>query len=91
MTKAGLAEKVYEKLMIDKKTSFELVEGFIDVLKDALAKGEDVKISGFGSFTVRTKADRRGRNPKTGEDITIFGRKVLTFKPSVVLREYVNS
>jgi len=91
VTKAGLAEKVYEKLMIDKKTSFELVEGFIDVLKDALAKGEDVKISGFGSFTVRTKADRRGRNPKTGEDITIFGRKVLTFKPSVVLREYVNS
>jgi len=90
MTKADLADLVQEKLSCQKKEAIELVELTLDVLKDAIATEGHVKISGFGNFVVRKKADRTGRNPQTGETITISSRKVLTFKPSTVLKSRIN-
>jgi integration host factor subunit alpha len=91
MTKADLAEKVMERLRFQRKDSLELVETFLDILKDTLARGEDVKISGFGNFQVRKKADRKGRNPVSGEAMMISSRKVLTFKTSPVFKGHLNS
>ncbi len=90
MTKADLAEKVKDRLRIQRKDSLEIVETFLEILKDTLATGEDVKISGFGNFQVRSKADRKGRNPVTGEAMMISSRKVLTFKTSPVLKSHLN-
>lgn len=90
MTKADLAEKIYEKLSCQKREAVELVELVMETLKDAIATEGHVKISGFGNFVVRQKADRTGRNPQTGETITITSRKVLTFKPSVILKNRIN-
>jgi integration host factor subunit alpha len=90
MTKADLVEKVYERLSCQKKEAVELVDLTLDILKEAIATDGLVKISGFGNFTVRQKADRTGRNPQTGETLTISSRKVLTFKPSVILKSWVN-
>jgi integration host factor subunit alpha len=90
MTKADLADKIQEKLSCNKKESVELVELTLDILKDAIATEGNVKISGFGNFSVRQKADRNGRNPQTGETITIASRKVLTFKPSAILKNLIN-
>lgn len=73
-----------------KDEAFDLVQLTLEVLKDAIVTAEIVKISGFGTFTVRKKAARRGRNPLTGETITISQRKVLTFKPGVVLKNLIN-
>ncbi|MCE1227493.1 MAG: integration host factor subunit alpha [Geobacteraceae bacterium] len=91
MTKADIVERVSEKVGTTRKDAQDLVEVVFDLLKDALESGEDVKISGFGKFEVRQKNDRRGRNPQTGEVITIAARKVLAFKPSAVLRDGVNA
>ncbi len=90
MTKADLAEKIIVKLGYQRKDAIDLVESVLDILKNTLEAGEDVKISCFGSFHVRNKADRKGRNPVTGETLIISGRKVLTFKPSLLLKEYIN-
>ncbi|HEY6874203.1 MAG TPA: integration host factor subunit alpha [Geobacteraceae bacterium] len=90
MTKADLADKVYERLSCQKKEAVELVELTLDILKEAIATEGHVKISGFGNFVVRKKADRTGRNPQTGETITISSRKVLSFKPSVILKNRIN-
>jgi integration host factor subunit alpha len=90
MTKADLAEKVYEKLSCTKDEAFDLVEITLETLKEAIAKDGHVKISGFGNFTVKQKVARRGRNPQTGEEITITPRKVLTFKVSQVLKAQIN-
>jgi integration host factor subunit alpha len=90
MTKADLADKVYEKLSCTKDEAFDLVELTLETLKVAIAKEEHVKISGFGNFTVKHKAARRGRNPQTGEEITITPRKILTFKASQVLKVRIN-
>jgi integration host factor subunit alpha len=90
MTKADLAELVREKLNCNKNEAVDLVELTLDVLKEAIATEGQVKISGFGNFVVRQKADRKGRNPQTGEAITISSRKVLTFKPSVILKNRIN-
>jgi len=90
MTKAELAEILNEKLSYSKKEALELVELTMDVLKEAIATEGHVKISGFGNFVVKQKADRNGRNPQTGETITISSRKVLTFKPSTVLKNRIN-
>jgi len=90
MTKADLADLVQEKLSCQKKHAVELVDLTLDILKDAIATEGHVKVSGFGNFVVRKKADRNGRNPQTGETITITSRKVLTFKPSVILKTRVN-
>lgn len=90
MTKADLADRIQEKISCQKKEAVELVELVMETLKDAIATEGHVKISGFGNFVVRKKADRTGRNPQTGEAITISSRKVLTFKPSAVLKGLMN-
>jgi integration host factor subunit alpha len=90
MTKADLADKVYEKLSCTKDEAFDLVEFTLETLKEAIAKEGHVKISGFGNFVVKQKAARRGRNPQTGEEITILPRKILTFKASPVLKVRIN-
>jgi integration host factor subunit alpha len=89
MTKARLIERTQE-LGYNRKTASELVEDVIGMVKDIMASGEDLKISGFGKFEVRQKKDRRGRNPQTGEAITIEARKVVTFKPSHLLKQAIN-
>lgn len=91
MTKADIAERIQERLSCTKNDSIELVELALEVLKEAIVKEGHVKISGFGNFVVRKKADRTGRNPQTGEAITISSRSVLTFKPSILLKNRVNS
>ena len=90
MTKADIVEKIYDKVGFSKKESAELVEVVFDIIKNTLEKGDKIKIAGFGNFVVKEKADRRGRNPQTGEEITISARKILTFKPSQVLKTSLN-
>jgi integration host factor subunit alpha len=90
MTKADIVEKIYEKVGFSKKESAELVEVVFDIIKNTLEKGDKIKIAGFGNFVVKEKANRRGRNPQTGEEITISARKILTFKPSQVLKSSLN-
>jgi integration host factor subunit alpha len=87
MTKADIVERVYEKADFNKTESLQVVDIFFELMKGTLAGGEDLKISGFGNFIVKHKADRRGRNPVTGEALTIEARSVLTFKPSPVLKQ----
>ncbi len=86
MTKADIVERVYDKVGFSKKESSELVEMVFETMKSTLEKGENVKISGFGKFEVRYKHARRGRNPQTGSEIEISARRVLSFKPSQVLK-----
>lgn len=90
MTKADIIEKIYGRLGFSKKESAELVDRVFDIVRSKLAAGEKVKISGFGNFVVREKAARRGRNPQTGEAIVLSARRVLTFKPSSVLKDRLN-
>ena len=90
MTKADIVELIYERVGFSKKESAELVESVFDVIKEALVDGERVKFSGFGNFIVREKNARKGRNPQTGEEIQLEARRVLTFKPSLVLKNILN-
>jgi integration host factor subunit alpha len=90
LTKADIVEQVFEKVGLTKKEATDVVEFVFDSLKGQLQKGEKVKISGFGNFIVRQKKARVGRNPQTGEEMTITARSVLTFKPSQVLRAMLN-
>ena len=90
MTKADIVEKVYQKIGFSKKEASELVEMVFGSLKEELCRGDKVKISGFGNFLVKQKKARVGRNPQTGEQITISARRVLTFKPSQVLKAILN-
>jgi integration host factor subunit alpha len=90
MTKADIIETVYEKIGFSKKESAEIVELVFNTMKVTLEKGEKIKISGFGNFVIRNKKPRIGRNPQTGEEIEISARKVLTFKPSQVLKNSLN-
>jgi integration host factor subunit alpha len=94
MTKAEIVERIYEKVEKDgfsKKEAAEVVEAIFEVIKRQLERGEKVKISGFGNFVVHTKRPRKGRNPQTGEEIVISGRRVLSFKPSQVLKKTINA
>jgi len=91
MTKADIVENIYEKIGFSKKESAEIVDLVFDLIKETLENGEKIKISGFGNFLVREKRPRKGRNPQTGEEIQISARKVLTFKPSQVLRKALNT
>ena len=91
MTKADIIEAVYESIGFSKKEAAEAVELVFDTMKDTLADGEKIKISGFGNFVVRAKRSRVGRNPQTGDVITISERRVLTFKPSQVLKDALNA
>lgn len=90
MTKSDIVENVYSKIGFSKKEATELVEMVFLTLKDQLISGEKVKISGFGNFIVRGKNERVGRNPQTGEQIKISARRVLTFRPSQVLKAMLN-
>jgi integration host factor subunit alpha len=90
MTKADLIENVYLKTGFSKKESAEIVEMVFDLMKNTLENGEKIKIAGFGNFVVKEKATRRGRNPQTGEEIEISSRRILTFKPSQVLKSSIN-
>lgn len=91
MTKAEIIDSVYEKVGgFSKKESAEIVETVFDTMKNVLATGEKIKISGFGNFVVRDKKQRVGRNPQTGAPIPISARRVLTFKPSQVLKGILN-
>jgi integration host factor subunit alpha len=91
VTRADLAEAVYREIGLSRSESSELVESVIDYICEALLKGENVKLAGFGTFSLRDKKERIGRNPKTGEEVPITSRRVLVFKPSQVLRERVDS
>jgi integration host factor subunit alpha len=92
MTKADIIDNVYEKVGgFSKKEAAEIVEVVFDTIKETLEAGEKIKISGFGNFVVRDKNSRIGRNPQTGQEITISARRVLTFKPSQVLKNALNS
>jgi len=90
MTKADIVERIANENGFTKAESFDLVESVLEIIKDTLAAGKTLKVSGFGSFIVKEKNDRRGRNPQTGEEITIDARKVLTFKPSAMLKDAMN-
>jgi integration host factor subunit alpha len=90
MTKADIVEKIHTTIGLSKKDSAEMMESVFDIIKSTLESGETIKVSGFGSFVVNQKEARRGRNPQTGETITIEARRVLTFKPSTLLRQAVN-
>ncbi len=91
LTKADIVERVYKEAGFSKKEAADLVDLVFKVIKDTLARGEKVKISGFGNFSIRDKPTRVGRNPQTGEAMEITARRVLTFKPSQVLKEDVTS
>lgn len=90
MTKDDIAEIISQRLNLSKREAVSYVECVLETLKSTLETGENIKITGFGNFVVKQKADRRGRNPQTGEDITIKARKILTFKPSAILRKSVS-
>ncbi|MGE3549533.1 MAG: integration host factor subunit alpha [Geobacter sp.] len=90
MTKADIVEKIHTTTGLSKKDSAEMMESVFAIMKESLEAGEPIKVSGFGNFEVKQKDARRGRNPQTGEAITIEARKVLTFKPSKLLRDVVN-
>lgn len=90
ITRADLAEAVYEEVGLSRNESSELVETVIDEISDALVDGDNVKISSFGSFSVKEKGERIGRNPKTGVEVPILPRKVLVFRASHVLKDRIN-
>ena len=90
VTRAQLSESVYQEVGLSRNESADLVESVLDEMIDALARDEMVKISSFGSFSVRQKGQRVGRNPKTGEEVPILPRRVLVFRPSHVLKNRIN-
>jgi integration host factor subunit alpha len=90
VTRAQLTEAVYQEVGLSRNESAELVESVIAEISEALAQGEMVKISSFGSFAVRQKGQRVGRNPKTGEEVPISPRRVLVFRASQALRHQIN-
>lgn len=90
ITRAQITEAIYQEVGLSRNESADLLESVLSRMEDALAKGEAVKISSFGSFSVRKKGQRIGRNPKTGEEVPILPRKVLVFRPSQVLKDRIN-
>jgi len=90
LTKADIIDAVHSNLGHSKAQSAELVESLLEIIKQTLANGEDVLISGFGKFCVHDKKERRGRNPQTGKDMTLRSRRVVTFKCSGVLRNKIS-
>ena len=89
LTKAELAELLFERLGLNKRESKDMVEAFFEIVNEALVQGSDVKLSGFGNFSIRRKAPRPGRNPRTGESIPIKARNVVTFHASHKLKGLV--
>jgi integration host factor subunit alpha len=90
LTKADLADAIYATLPVDKQKAAQVVEDYIELIKDFLEKDGKVMLSGFGSYEVKFKPPRRGRNPQTGDSITLRARKVIKFKPSQLLRKAIN-
>ena len=90
MTKADITERIHSELGFSKKESIELLESVLSLMKSTLESGEKIKISGFGNFEVKQKKDRKGRNPQTGEAMTIVARKITSFKPSAILKDKIN-
>ncbi|RMH47573.1 MAG: integration host factor subunit alpha [Alphaproteobacteria bacterium] len=90
LTRLDLTEAVYREVGLSRNESAQLVESVLDMISDALVRGESVKISSFGTFTVRSKNRRIGRNPKTGEEVPIEPRRVLVFRASHILKDKVN-
>ncbi|MGB0749291.1 MAG: integration host factor subunit alpha [Magnetospiraceae bacterium] len=90
VTRAHLAEAIYQEVGLSRNESADLLEAVLGSMTDALVEGESVKISTFGSFSVRQKGERIGRNPKTGEEVPILPRRVLVFRPSQILKERIN-
>ena len=89
LTRMDLSEAVFREVGLSRNESAALVEAVIQYMSDALVEGEQVKISSFGTFSVRAKTERMGRNPKTGEEVPILPRRVLTFRPSHLMKERV--
>jgi integration host factor subunit alpha len=89
MTKADIISEVFDKVGLPKQDAEELVEMILDVVKQTLKTGETVKLSGFGNFVVRKKNARKGRNPKTGQEIEITPRSVVSFRPSMIFKDHV--
>lgn len=90
VTRADLCEAVYQKVGLSRSESAQLVEQVLKEITDCLADGETVKLSSFGSFVVRSKGERVGRNPKTGQEVPIAPRRVMVFKPSNILKARIN-
>ena len=91
LTRMDLSEAVFREVGLSRNESAQLVESVLDHMSDALVEGETVKISSFGTFSVREKAARVGRNPKTGEEVPISPRRVLTFRPSHLMKDRVSA
>jgi integration host factor subunit alpha len=91
LTKAQLAELLFEQIGLNKRESKDMVDAFFNLVSASLVNGQDVKITGFGNFQIRTKAPRPGRNPRTGEAIPIEARRVVTFHASQKLKDVVES
>jgi len=91
VTRADLCEAVYQKVGLSRTESAQLVEVVLDEISACVVRGEPVKLSSFGSFIVRQKSERVGRNPKTGEEVPISPRRVMVFKPSNVLKDRINA
>jgi len=91
LTKAELAERLFEELGLNKREAKEIVEMFFEEIRGALERGQQVKLSGFGNFDLRDKKQRPGRNPKTGEEIPITARRVVTFRPGQKLKAKVEA
>lgn len=91
LTKADMAEMLFDDLGLNKREAKELVEQFFEILRQGLEDGRNVKISGFGNFVLRDKKERPGRNPKTGEEVAISARRVVTFRPGQKLKARVEA
>ncbi|MCC5857898.1 MAG: integration host factor subunit alpha [Ectothiorhodospiraceae bacterium] len=91
LTKADMAERLFEEVGLNKREAKELVECFFEEIRTALEEGTSVKLSGFGNFDLRDKSERPGRNPKTGEEIPISARRVVTFRPGQKLKSRVEA
>ncbi|MFV1951794.1 MAG: integration host factor subunit alpha [Nitrospinota bacterium] len=91
MTKADIVERIFDKFGSSKKDIAEVVDLVFETIKGTLEVGDEVKISGFGNFSVRHKRERKGRNPQTGEEIRISERKVMAFKASQILKKVINA
>ncbi|TQV77052.1 integration host factor subunit alpha [Aliikangiella marina] len=91
LTKADMAERLFEDLGLNKREAKEMVEGFYEEIRNSLASNRQVKLSGFGNFDLRDKKQRPGRNPKTGEEIPISARRVVTFRPGQKLKARVEA
>ncbi len=91
LTKADMAEKLFQELGLNKREAKDFVEMFFEEIRNALEKGGQVKLSGFGNFNIRSKKQRPGRNPKTGEEIPITARRVVTFHPGQKLKARVEA